>query len=370
VSGPPGRGRPGPARPVRALATLGLVLALLPGCSVESRQRWLPYFFDGVPEAGRQEPPPTRKIRQDLQREVEGLRRENADLRAAAQARAEGARAADGERPAEQARTWEEAAALLPRDAVGAVDWNLAVETGVIRPRPGLDPAAPTQSVFDLDVKLAHGGQPFFAASFRHLPHTRWLACGSCHPAPFPLTAGSPRPVVTMAAIRDGRTCGLCHGRVTFGVETRCAACHQGIPTTDTWRPPAPASPLEGLRSWSEVQARLPVKVGTPDWVGALADGLFAPKSRPEQTALFTLDLNVERVPKEGGDAMKVVFPHKAHTALLACDSCHPAPFQFQAGATPITMAQLEKGELCGTCHGKVAFPVTACGRCHPALGG
>jgi c(7)-type cytochrome triheme protein len=356
--------------PVRILATLGLILAVIPGCSAETRQRWFPYFFDGVPEAGRPQPPPTRKVRQDLQREVEALRLENADLRAAAQARAEGARGAEGERPAERAKTWEEAEALLPRDAGGAVDWNSAIEAGVIKPRSGLDAAAPIQSVFDLDVKLAGGRHPFFAASFPHAPHTRWLACGSCHPAPFPLAAGSPRAAVTMAAIRDGQTCGICHGRVTFGVDTRCAACHPGIPATDTWRPPAPASPLESLRSWKEVEARLPVKADTPDWTGALNGRLFAPQSRPGQEALVTLELDVELVPKEGGEAMKAIFPHKPHTALLVCDTCHPAPFEFKAGSTPMTMAQLEKGELCGMCHGNVAFPLSACGRCHPALGG
>jgi c(7)-type cytochrome triheme protein len=343
-------------------------VALLSGCSAETRQRWLPFFFDGVPEAGRAEPPPTRRVRQDLQREVEALRLENADLRAALQARNEAARGAQGDSPGERARTWEEAVAILSRDPGGAVDWTRALEAGVIRPRPGLDPAAPTQAVFDLDVKGVGGRHPFFTADFRHGSHTRWLACGSCHPAPFPLGTGSQRPVVTMATIRDGQACGACHGRVTFGVETRCGACHRTVPATDTWQRPGPAAPLEDLRSWKEVEARLPVKADTPDWTGAHAAGLLAPRSRPGQTDLEDLDLDVERVPKEGGEEMKAVFPHRPHTTLLSCDSCHPAPYQMEAGATPITMEQLEKGELCGACHGKVAFPVSACGRCHPGM--
>ena len=230
---------------IPALTAIGLVLALIAGCSTETRQRWLPYFFDGVPEAGRPQPPPSRKIRQDLQREVEALRIENADLRAAIQARAEAGRAADGDRPAERARTWEEAEALLPRDAGGVADWNGAIEAGVIKPRPGLDSSAPTQAVFDLDVKVAGGRHPFFASGFRHAPHTRWLTCGSCHPALFPPVARSPRPVVTMASIREGQSCGFCHGRVTFGVDSRCPACHPTIPAVDDGGRP-PAGPTRG----------------------------------------------------------------------------------------------------------------------------
>src|SRR5262249_6117757 len=187
--------RPGPRS--RSVGVL-LALLLLTGCSTEARQKWLPFFFDGVPDAGRPEPPPTRKVRQDLQREVEALRRENAELRAAAQARAEGTRPAEPERPAEQARTWTEAEALLPRDAGGGVGWDRAADPGVIQPRPGLEPGAPTQPAFDMDVKLARGRPPFFAAGFRHASHTRLLACGSCHPSPFPVSAGTPRPAITM----------------------------------------------------------------------------------------------------------------------------------------------------------------------------
>ena len=364
---PGARSQPGHAVAVGTFTALGLVLALLVGCSTETRQRWLPYFFDGVPEDGRPQPPPTRKVRQDLQREVEALRLENADLRAAAKAKAESGRGAETERPAERARTWQEAEALLPRDPHGAVDWSGAIEAGVIQPRAGLDPVAPTQAMFDLDVKVA-GRHRFFASVFHHAPHTRWLACGSCHPAPFPLGAGIPRPAVTMAAMRDGQTCGLCHGKVTFGVDTRCAACHPGIPVTDTWRPPVPASPLEGLRSWKEVQARLPVRAATPDWSEAFSQGLYAPRSQRGQDPLVVLELDVRRLRKGDDEDMTVVFSHKTHTPLLGCDSCHPTPFAFEAGATPMTMAQMEKGELCGVCHGSVAFPVSACGRCHPAL--
>ena len=62
----------------------------------------------------------------------------------------------------------------------------------------------------------------------------------------------------------------------------------------------------------------------------------------------------------------KVTYPHRIHTQLLACTTCHTGIFQMQAGADPITMEQIFAGEFCGRCHGKVAFdPTTACPRCH-----
>jgi len=34
-------------------------------------------------------------------------------------------------------------------------------------------------------------------------------------------------------------------------------------------------------------------------------------------------------------------------------------------GANQISMASILMGEKCGVCHGKVAFPVSECRRCH-----
>ena len=60
-----------------------------------------------------------------------------------------------------------------------------------------------------------------------------------------------------------------------------------------------------------------------------------------------------------------VVYPHKQHTQWLDCANCHPAIFIPQKGANQISMASILLGEKCGVCHGKVAFPVSDCRRCH-----
>jgi c(7)-type cytochrome triheme protein len=60
----------------------------------------------------------------------------------------------------------------------------------------------------------------------------------------------------------------------------------------------------------------------------------------------------------DGGPMGKVVFDGKAHADKgLKCNNCHPKPFQMKKGADKFKMADINKGEFCGTCHdGTKAF--------------
>ncbi|MBI5675753.1 MAG: cytochrome c3 family protein [Nitrospirae bacterium] len=75
-----------------------------------------------------------------------------------------------------------------------------------------------------------------------------------------------------------------------------------------------------------------------------------------------------------GGDSGKVVFDGKTHAdAGNKCKDCHPAIFPMKGpgkeGAATITMADINAGKFCGTCHnGEKAFKssdATLCGKCH-----
>lgn len=101
------------------------------------------------------------------------------------------------------------------------------------------------------------------------------------------------------------------------------------------------------------------------DWVKSLQDRLIAPRAdRVDQKAeMAVLDLNIVREVK--GSMPDVVYPHKQHTEWLDCSNCHPAIFVPQKGANQISMAAILLGQKCGVCHGKVAFPVSDCKRCH-----
>lgn len=101
------------------------------------------------------------------------------------------------------------------------------------------------------------------------------------------------------------------------------------------------------------------------DWVKALNEGLIRPwydLADPEAEP-FVLDLVIVRQVR--GSMPNVVYPHLEHTQWLDCTNCHDEIFVPEKGANQISMAEILLGKKCGVCHGKVAFPVTDCRRCH-----
>ncbi len=69
-----------------------------------------------------------------------------------------------------------------------------------------------------------------------------------------------------------------------------------------------------------------------------------------------------------GGAMGKVVFDGKIHADHgLKCSDCHPAIFKMKKGGDHITMAEINAGKFCGTCHkeGGKAFSAKQCAKCH-----
>jgi len=145
-------------------------------------------------------------------------------------------------------------------------------------------------------------------------------------------------------------------------------------PASSANAPPAedgihdPANPGTHSLQWpSEAFQDLPKAVdgNRVDWVKALNEGLIRPwynLEDPEEEA-FVLDLDIVREVK--GSMPNVVYPHEQHTQWLDCSNCHDEIFVPEKGANQISMAAILLGQKCGVCHGKVAFPVSDCRRCH-----
>jgi c(7)-type cytochrome triheme protein len=106
---------------------------------------------------------------------------------------------------------------------------------------------------------------------------------------------------------------------------------------------------------------------GYIDWVKAIQKGPIKPRDTLDPTTPVTKPFNLDIVFKidKRFPLKDVVFPHYPHTQWLDCINCHPAIFIPRAGANPVSMQRIFKGEFCGRCHGKVAFPLFDCGRCH-----
>jgi c(7)-type cytochrome triheme protein len=68
-------------------------------------------------------------------------------------------------------------------------------------------------------------------------------------------------------------------------------------------------------------------------------------------------------------NAGKVVFSHKLHLQKAGiknnCKTCHDAIFDIKNKSVHYTMADMYKGKSCGACHGKSAFKLQQCARCH-----
>lgn len=211
-------------------ACAALAAGLVAGCSTQARKQALSVLFDGVDDTPR---PPTRRLRRDLLKEVEGLKQQLARAKEEAiLAKTEGASLAgdspqstEQRRPIEEVKSWEEAAKLLP-STEDMPDWSKALHEGVIAPKPGVDAQAPRQPVMPLDVEMVPESDPTYKVVFSHESHTAWLSCANCHPGVFQMKRGS--DAITMDKINAGQQCGVCHGKVAFSADA-CTRCHRGL---------------------------------------------------------------------------------------------------------------------------------------------
>jgi len=130
-------------------------------------------------------------------------------------------------------------------------------------------------------------------------------------------------------------------------------------------------SPGEKAKSWPELAKLLPKAAGNSlDWTAGVKAKIIAPRpgTDPRDPEQAPLDLDLE-LATSSNRLYAAVFPHNAHTQWLSCTNCHPSIYPLKREGEPevVTMAKINAGESCGVCHGKVAFPTTACVRCHPA---
>lgn len=128
-------------------------------------------------------------------------------------------------------------------------------------------------------------------------------------------------------------------------------------------------SKSKGTRDIMALNALPQDPYGGVNWTAAVVKGIINPRPSLEPDVVddppLKLNIFIEaKVPLMNN----VIFPHSIHTYWLDCKNCHPKIFLPEAGANPISMDEIFKGQWCGRCHGKVAFgfwPRENCLRCH-----
>ncbi|WKZ32409.1 MAG: cytochrome c3 family protein [Thermodesulfobacteriota bacterium] len=107
-------------------------------------------------------------------------------------------------------------------------------------------------------------------------------------------------------------------------------------------------------------------RYGLVDWAKLVRQNIINPKHSldPAEEEAPPLKMDVV-IPAKGDFVDDVIYPHEMHTYWLKCDVCHPQIFVPARGANEMTMVGIVKGDWCGRCHGKVAFPLTDCNKCH-----
>lgn len=109
-------------------------------------------------------------------------------------------------------------------------------------------------------------------------------------------------------------------------------------------------------------------RYGLVDWAKLVRENIIKPKHSldPDEEEMPPLKMDV-LIPAKGTFVNDVIYPHEMHTYWLKCEVCHPQIFVPAKGSNPMTMVGIVQGEWCGRCHGKIAFPLTDCNRCHSA---
>lgn len=212
--------------------------------------------------------------------------------------------------------------------------------------------------------------------------------CKICHDAIFNLRT---RRHFTMAEMEKTRSCGACHSGIkAFSVATEkdCVKCHKGKPREIAYR-------IKGLGETTFSHTTHIAKTGgacKSCHNGKVITGKQRAVSMAEMEKgrtcgachtgkkAFTVAGNCNRChkglnPKEITFNLKGVtsatFSHKIHTQAYSCKECHTKIFPFKTVTGKSTMASMEKGASCGTCHakGKDAFPTTGdCSKCHKGM--
>jgi len=204
--------------------------------------------------------------------------------------------------------------------------------------------------------------------TFDHWLHRSKFTCRVCHvDIGFAMQANASG--IRAAGNQQGYYCGACHnGKRAFDGKVVFPACSNTAPTAECARC---HSAGQGSRKYDyeTFTAKFPKNAYGVDWEEAEAMGLIKPIDAIEGVSIKKASLKPQEdfsIQPRVTWVSDIIFSHKKHTVWNGCELCHPEIFPAtQKGVVRYTMFNISSGEYCGVCHGKVAFPNTACSSCH-----
>ena len=194
---------------------------------------------------------------------------------------------------------------------------------------------------------------------FSHWLHRTVVTCRICHgELGFEMAPGS--TPVSEADIRAGRYCGACHnGEVAFAAVNNCPRCHTGN--------------LDADHQKFELFNKKPFPTAEfgngIDWVKAFNRGMITPAGYIYTPGSAMVSDKIVTFEAKMSGIAPAIFPHAPHGDWMDCSTCHPDLFTMQGKSIQqMTKPAILKGEYCGVCHLRIAFPMNDCPRCHPGM--
>jgi c(7)-type cytochrome triheme protein len=180
---------------------------------------------------------------------------------------------------------------------------------------------------------------------------------------------------VTAATNRGGFHCGACHdgkrqhqGRAVF------ASCAEGTaldaPGAACRRCHAAPDAARRAAEFERLHGDLPRDgLGGIDWERAEAEKRVRPVDHLPGLSIARKPLEMKKevaIASQAAWMDDILFSHPKHSVWNGCEVCHPEIFpSTRSGQVRYSMLQVSSGEYCGVCHGKVAFALGDCARCH-----
>lgn len=111
----------------------------------------------------------------------------------------------------------------LPLDKLGFINWVELDKAKAFNPRTAINGSQDTEGVRETSILFETSSTFLKNVLFSHKIHSTWVKCSMCHPNTFKPELGANR--VKMIEMKDGKSCGRCHGKVAF-TYSDCLRCH------------------------------------------------------------------------------------------------------------------------------------------------